>query len=109
MSSTNLHLGGGPTTLVCSAMDLDLDRLRAETPGCAHRIHFNNAGAGLMPTPVLETMTAYLELEAELGGYEAADARSEAIDDFYVATADLLGCRAENVAFAPSATEAFAR
>ena len=91
------------------AVKLDLDRLRAETPGCAHRIHFNNAGAGLMPTPVLETMTAYLELEAELGGYEAADARADDIHDFYVATADLLGCRAENVAFAPSATEAFAR
>ena len=90
-------------------MKLELDRLRAETPGCAHRIHFNNAGAGLMPVPVLETMTAYLELEAELGGYEAADARSEAIDDFYVATAQLLGCEARNIAFAPNATDAFAR
>ncbi len=90
-------------------LDLDLDRLRAETPGCAHRIHFNNAGAGLMPAPVLEAMTEYLELEAELGGYEAADVRSEAIDDFYAATARLLGCEARNVAFAPNATDAFAR
>jgi len=90
-------------------MKLELDRLRAETPGCAHRIHFNNAGAGLMPVPVFETMTAYLELEAELGGYEAADARSEAIDDFYVSTAQLLGCEARNIAFAPNATDAFAR
>jgi len=90
-------------------MKLELDRLRAETPGCAHRIHFNNAGAGLMPAPVLEAMTEYLELEAELGGYEAADVRSEAIDDFYAATARLLGCEARNVAFAPNATDAFAR
>ena len=79
-------------------MKLDLDRLRAETPGCAHHIHFNNAGAGLMPAPVLETMTEHLELEAELGGYEAADARGEAIDDFYAATAELLGCAARNIA-----------
>jgi selenocysteine lyase/cysteine desulfurase len=90
-------------------MGLDLDRLRAETPGCAYRIHFNNAGAGLMPAPVLETMTRYLELEAELGGYEAADARTEAIHDFYDATAQLLGCQAHNIAFAPNATDAFAR
>jgi selenocysteine lyase/cysteine desulfurase len=88
---------------------LDLARLRAETPGCASRIHFNNAGSGLMATPVLEGITEYLELEAELGGYEAADAREEAIHDFYAATAQLLGCKARNIAFASNATDAFAR
>jgi len=88
---------------------LDLARLRAETPGCASRIHFNNAGSGLMATPVLEAITEYLALEAELGGYEAADAREEAIHDFYAATARLLGCEARNIAFAPNATDAFAR
>jgi selenocysteine lyase/cysteine desulfurase len=72
-------------------------------------VHFNNAGAGLLPKPVLEGMTEYLALEAKVGGYEASDARSEDIHDFYAATAELLGCEARNVAFAPSATEAFAR
>ena len=90
-------------------MSLDVERLRAETPGCAHRIHFNNAGVGLMPAPVLEAMLEHLRLEAELGGYEAADARADVIADFYAATAELLGCRAENVAFATSATDAFSR
>jgi selenocysteine lyase/cysteine desulfurase len=91
------------------AMQLDLDHLRAETPGCARRIHFNNAGAALPPRQVVETMTEHLELEAELGGYEAADDRHEEVADFYAATAELLGCRAWNVAFAPSATDAYAR
>ena len=90
-------------------MALDLERLRAETPGCAGRIHLNNAGAALMPALVLETMTDYLRAEAELGGYETAAARRNEIEDFYTATAQLLGCEPRNVAFAPSATEAYAR
>jgi selenocysteine lyase/cysteine desulfurase len=88
---------------------LDLERLRADTPGCARRVHFNNAGAGLMPIQVLEPMLDHLRLEAEIGGYEAADERAEAIADFYAATAELLGCRADNIAFAASATDAFSR
>ena len=52
-------------------MKLDLERLRADTPGCAGRIHFNNAGAGLLAGPVVETMNDYVGLEAELGGNEA--------------------------------------
>jgi selenocysteine lyase/cysteine desulfurase len=92
-----------------TVVSLDLDRLRSETPGCGHRIHFNNAGAGLMPTPVLEAITRHLELEAEIGGYEAADARKEEIDGFYAATAELIGAQPRNVAFATNATDAFAR
>jgi selenocysteine lyase/cysteine desulfurase len=91
------------------AMSLDVERLRAETPGCANRIHFNNAGAGLMPAAVLESMREHLRLESELGGYEAADAKADVIADFYTTSAELLACRPENVAFAPSATDAFSR
>ena len=87
----------------------DVDGLRAETPGCAHRIHFNNAGAGLMPTPVLTAMVEHLELEARIGGYEAADARAAAVADFYDATGELLGCAASNVAFTANATDSFSR
>jgi selenocysteine lyase/cysteine desulfurase len=90
-------------------VSLDVERLRAETPGCAERIHFNNAGAGLMPSPVLETMLDHLRIEADVGGYEAAEGRADDIADFYAATAEMLGCRGANVAFATSATDAFSR
>ncbi len=53
-------------------MPLDLERLRAETPGVFTRVHLNNAGAGLMPSPVLDAMIGYLRREAEIGGYETA-------------------------------------
>jgi cysteine desulfurase / selenocysteine lyase len=49
--------------------EFDVDRLRADTPRCTNRVHFNNAGAGLMPEPVLAAMLEHLQLEAEIGGY----------------------------------------
>jgi len=88
---------------------VDVDRVRADTRGCANRIHFNNAGAALPPDVVVAAMTEHLELEAELGGYEAADAKSDAIADFYAAAAEVLGCKPGNIAFASNATDAFAR
>jgi hypothetical protein len=51
---------------------MDIDALRAQTPGCAGRIHLNNAGAALLAQPTLDAMTAQLRREAEIGGYEAA-------------------------------------
>jgi selenocysteine lyase/cysteine desulfurase len=90
-------------------VSLDLSALRAETPGCERRIHFNNAGAGLMTASTLEAMIAHLSLEAETGGYEAADARADAVADFYAAAAELIGCKPQEVAFANSATDAFTR
>ena len=55
----------------------DLSSYRAETPGCATKIHFNNAGAALMPTPVVKAMKDYLDLEAVTGGYETADLKPQ--------------------------------
>jgi selenocysteine lyase/cysteine desulfurase len=86
----------------------DLARWRAETPGCAARIHLNNAGAALMPAPVKDAMTAFLGREALEGGYEAAEAAAPEVEATYAAVAGLLGARPGEVAITTSATHAVA-
>ncbi len=86
---------------------LDVARLRADTPGCRERVHLNNAGAALMSAPVVRAAREHLELEARIGGYEAADARADRIADAYDAVAELLGAAPGNVAFVENATAAF--
>ncbi|MEW6667970.1 MAG: aminotransferase class V-fold PLP-dependent enzyme [Thermodesulfobacteriota bacterium] len=87
--------------------DFDIERARRDTPGCENIIHFNNAGASLMPNPVLESMIDHLKLEASLGGYEAAERSREKIEHFYEAVSQLLGCRTEEIAFVENATRAW--
>ncbi|MGH2586031.1 MAG: aminotransferase class V-fold PLP-dependent enzyme [Dehalococcoidia bacterium] len=86
---------------------MDIERLRAETPGCANVVHLNNAGAALMPAPVLEAVVGHLRREAEIGGYEAkmeADARLEAV---YDSVAALLNAGRDEIALVDNATRAF--
>ncbi|MFI6907097.1 aminotransferase class V-fold PLP-dependent enzyme [Nonomuraea sp. NPDC050394] len=86
---------------------LDVAALRADTPGAADVVHFNNAGCGLLAAPVLATMLDHLRLEANIGGYEASAARADQVREFYAETAALINCAPGNIAFAGSATHAF--
>jgi selenocysteine lyase/cysteine desulfurase len=88
-------------------MLMDIDALRAQTPGCAGRIHLNNAGAALLAQPTLDAMTAYLRREAEIGGYEAAAEAQEAIAATYDALGELVGGRSEEIALFDNATHAW--
>ncbi|MEV0629736.1 aminotransferase class V-fold PLP-dependent enzyme [Nonomuraea wenchangensis] len=81
--------------------------LRADTPGVANVVHFNNAGCGLAPAPVLTAMLDHLRLEAQIGGYEAAAARADQVRGFYDELAALINCGPGNIAFAGSATHAY--
>lgn len=86
---------------------IELDRVRADTPGVAHRIHLNNAGAALMPRPVLDAMTAYLQREAEIGGYEAAGEVQPKLDAVYDSVARLIGANPDEIALTENATVAW--
>lgn len=88
-------------------MTLDIDALRADTPACQSLLHFNNAGAGLMPLPVQTALHDHLKLEAEIGGYEAhADAKTKA-DAFYTEMAALLNAKPGEIAYIENATRAW--
>jgi cysteine desulfurase / selenocysteine lyase len=86
---------------------IDVERARAETPGCSEVIHLNNAGAALMPVPVLERTIAYLRLESRIGGYEAAAQEAAGLAAVYGSAARLLGCGADEIAVVDSATRAW--
>lgn len=89
------------------ALDPRLAQWRALTPGAARRNHLNNAGAGLMPVSVVEAVMDHVRLEAEIGGYEAADARADAIVGTYDAVASLVGAAPRNIALVGNATHGF--
>ncbi|MDF1720908.1 MAG: aminotransferase class V-fold PLP-dependent enzyme [Minwuia sp.] len=86
---------------------IDVARCRAETPGAERVLHFNNAGAGLMPLPVLNVVKEHLDLEAGIGGYEAADRRRKGIERTYDAIAACLNCSRDDVAVMENATAAW--
>lgn len=88
-------------------MPFDLQRARRETPGCEQVLHFNNAGASLPPQPVLDATIAHLQLEARIGGYEAAEQQEAALRHTYEVTASLIGCSPEEIALVESATRAW--
>jgi selenocysteine lyase/cysteine desulfurase len=86
---------------------MNIDRIRAETPGCARVTHLNNAGASLPPAVVVDTVVAYLEQEAITGGYELAEARAEDLVGVYRSVAGVIGAHEDEIALVDNATRAW--
>jgi cysteine desulfurase / selenocysteine lyase len=87
--------------------EAEIERLRADTPGTSHRVHLNNAGAALMPTPVVKAVTDYLNREAQIGGYETKAERAGQIESVYDSVARLVGAASDEIALAENATVAW--
>jgi selenocysteine lyase/cysteine desulfurase len=87
--------------------ELDVEALRAMTPGCANRIHLNNAGAALLSRVTIAAMTDYLQREALLGGYEAEAEAAAQIGDVYELLADLVGALPSQIALFDNSTHAW--
>lgn len=88
-------------------MTLDVQRARRETPAVANVLHFNNAGAALMPAPVMEAQLGHLRRESEIGGYEAAAEAADRVSRIYDAIARLINGRREEIALVENATVAW--
>ncbi|PYC87646.1 aminotransferase [Streptomyces tateyamensis] len=86
---------------------IDLAAVRADTPAAQRGVFLDSAGSSLAPEPVLAEQFAHLRREAEIGGYQAADERAGDFEAGYQVFAELLGCRAEEVAFTESATRSW--
>jgi cysteine desulfurase / selenocysteine lyase len=85
----------------------DVERARAETPGCDGVVHLNNAGASLVPRRVLEVQLDWLRDEAVVGGYELADRREGDRQRTYEAVAGLVGAGSHEIALVENATFAW--
>ena len=88
-------------------MPIDIAKARADTPACEQLLHFNNAGASLMPEPVVRAIKEHYDLEARIGGYEAANQQEARWERVYDATAALLGCSRDEIAIVENATRAW--
>ncbi|SHE39990.1 aminotransferase class V-fold PLP-dependent enzyme [Chryseobacterium takakiae] len=89
---------------------MNIDIIKQDTRGLSDgKIFLNNAGSSLMPSVVVDSMIDYLELEEQLGGYEVANRNAEVLEEFYDETARLINAKPSNIAFATSATEAYAK
>jgi selenocysteine lyase/cysteine desulfurase len=85
-------------------MTIDKQAITSDLQSDQDSIHFDNAGAALMPRCVLETQIEHLRLEAAVGGYEAARRKDTEIEAVYDSVARLINCRADEVAIVENAT-----
>ena len=83
---------------------IDIDRIRTETRGCKHVVHFNNAGSSLMPDSVADAVLEHLELERKIGGYEALEQNIGRLNGFYTSFAKFYSCDPTEIAYVENAT-----
>lgn len=89
---------------------MDIHKIRHDIRGLEDgKIFLNNAGSSLMPSSVVDSMVNYLHQEEQYGGYEVAERNTKQLETFYEETAKLIGAKPANIAFATSATEAYAK
>lgn len=96
-----------PVTTPVAFTEAEVADLRAQTPGTLVSAYFVNAGAALMPIPVLEAVREHLDLEMRIGGYAAAEERAGQLDAVYSSVAGLIGAQPDEIALMENATVAW--
>jgi selenocysteine lyase/cysteine desulfurase len=90
-------------------MELDIARLRAETPGAERVLHLNHAGSSLMSAATLAAIEAQLRREAETGAMEAGAAAAGRIEQVRADIATLVGASADEIAFTGGNSDGWGR
>lgn len=86
---------------------MDIGKIRSQTPGTDNVIHFNNAGAALMPAAVHTNVADYLEQELNYGGYEVAREHSQELNEVYDTIARFVNANPDEIAVLENATAAW--
>lgn len=84
-----------------SAKTVDVERVRRDMlwgGGAKPVAHFNSAGDSPMPSAVLDRVTQHMQLEATLGGYEAAANVQEELEAVYDSAAQLINAKPDEIA-----------
>lgn len=86
----------------------EIDAIRAQTPGCRDElVHLNHAGSSLPPQVVLDAQIGHLQLEATIGGYEAAAAMADTGAAVYDSIAQMIRADRSEIARFSSAADAW--
>jgi cysteine desulfurase/selenocysteine lyase len=101
------HLPVAESTMQKERQMIDIEMVRADTPACDRVLHFDNAGASLMPEPVFQAMQAVLRDERNVGGYEAERRAADDLAAFYSEFAALLNADPTEIAYVENATRAW--
>ncbi|MFY9238200.1 MAG: aminotransferase class V-fold PLP-dependent enzyme [Roseovarius sp.] len=86
---------------------MDIERIRRETPGIGGPVHLLACGSALMPQPVVDAIVEHIQLEAQIGGYEAHAARDHGLERVYDSTARHIGAKRHEIALLENATVAW--
>ena len=77
---------------------IDIEKIRAETPGIDFSTHLLACGSSLMPQRVVDVILEHTQLEALMGGYEAEFQKIDDLNKIYDIVAEHIGANPHEIA-----------
>jgi selenocysteine lyase/cysteine desulfurase len=85
---------------------IDIERIRRDTPGIGNSVHLLASGSALMPKQVVDAVVDHTLLEAQIGGYEAQARAANVLDRVYDTVASHINAKSHEIAIMDNATVA---
>ena len=86
---------------------IDIEKIRAETPGIDFSVHLLACGSSLMPQRVVDVILEHTQLEALMGGYEAEAKKIGDLNKIYDVVAEHIGANSNEIALMENSTVAW--